>query len=243
MPFSLAIRRRILCAVGFLLTASAAHAQAQSDAQQEGWAYELIPFLWAAGIDGREGVGDTTAAVSADFKDLVDFLNVGGALRMTASRPPLGWYAEASYVSLGGGANTPLGSLHLSSNQTLLEAGLSFQMVEKLALYAGLRYQDVGAVLEGNSRRLDQDRGWVDAIGGARWDFLANDHWVGWLRADAGGGGSRFVWLGEAGAGYRWGSRWGAYLSYRILDTDYRHDGFIYDIRMSGLLFGFGIRL
>jgi hypothetical protein len=45
-----------------------------------------------------------------------------------------------------------------------------------------------------------------------------------------------------AGAGYRWGTRWGTYLAYRLLDTDYENGGFLYDVRQEGVLFGFGIR-
>jgi hypothetical protein len=105
-----------------------------------------------------------------------------------------------------------------------------------------VRFQDLGSVLEAPSARLESDRSWVDGVGGVRWTPVSTEHWSMWVRADVGGGGSKLVWLAEAGGGYHWGSRWSAYLAYRTLDTDYEHNGFVYDMRLSGLLLGFGVR-
>lgn len=126
----------------------------------DSWSYEASPFLWAAGIDGREGPGNLATHVDASFDDLIKFVDVGASLRFVARRPPVGWFAEASYVSLKDDVTLPTGST------------------------------------------------------------------------------VRFT----TGGSYRWGERWGVYAAYRLLDTDYEHGGFVYDIRQAGMLFGFGFR-
>ena len=230
-------RSSVLVATGLLgaLATCSAHAQ-------DKWSYEMSPFLWAAGIDGREGSNGLVADVDASFKDLVDFVNVGAALRIVARRPPLGWFGEASYVELKDDVPVASGTLRLKSTQTFAEGGLVYEFNSAFAVYGGLRYQDLDTKLEFASGRTSQSENWVDGMVGVRWTPLVSDTWYAWARADVGGGSSDHVWLAEAGGGYRWGSRWGAYLAYRVLDTDYEHGGFVYDIQQSGLLFGFGIR-
>lgn len=209
---------------------------------QEKWQYEVVPYLWQSSLDGREGIGGTVEDVDAKFSDLVDFVNVGGSLRLVARRPPLGWYAEASYVQLGDDVSTAIGAVKITSDAVFAEAGLSYDFTSAFAVYGGLRYQQSDLSIQNPSSRLREKQGWIDAVAGVRWTALTGEHWVAWIRADAGAGSSDLVWLAEAGAGYRWGTRWGAYLSYRLLDTDYENGGFVYDLRQEGLLLGFGIR-
>ncbi|HEU4616671.1 MAG TPA: hypothetical protein VFV10_01455, partial [Gammaproteobacteria bacterium] len=76
---------------------------------------------------------------------------------------------------------------------------------------------------------------------GVRWEPIQAPTWTAWVRGDVGAGGSDSVWLAELGAGYHFGSRWTGYLAYRVLDTDFSGDDIRYDVRESGLAFGFGL--
>lgn len=210
---------------------------------QDTWTYEILPFLWAAGLDGRTGVGGADTDVTADFGDLIEFVDIGLSLRMGARRPPVGWFAEASYVKVEDDADTVLlRPIRLSSTQTFAEGGIVYELSSAFAVYGGLRFQSLEIDLRTSGARLDETNEWVDGIVGARWTPVVSDTWLVWARGDVGAGGSDLVWLAEVGGGYRWGTRWGAYLAYRILDTDYENGGFIYDMEQSGLLFGFGYR-
>lgn len=229
--------RGVVAIVGLLAAFAVKNVSAQ-----EQWSYEMIPFLWAAGIEGREGVRGNSVEVDESFKDLLDFVNVGASMRVIARRPPVGWFGEATYVELEVDTDTPIGTVRTQATSTLAEGGLSYDVNSALAVYGGLRYQQADTKLQFPNNRFTDNQGWIDAIVGARWTPVLSDHWVLWARADIGGGSSDLVWLAEAGGGYRWGSRWGAYLAYRLLDTDYQNGGFLYDIRQSGLLFGFGVR-
>jgi hypothetical protein len=224
--------------VGSIVLLGAREAQAQQD-----WSYEVVPYLWTSSLDGEEGPSGNTVEVDAGFSDLVEFVNTGLSVHFEARRAPLTWFAEASYVELGDDVDTRIGKLEVTSAQTFLEGGLAYDLQPSLAVYGGLRFQDLDTDLDlAGHDLIDDSQSWVDGIVGLRWKPLVTDTWVAWARGDVGAGGSDLTWLAEAGAGYRWGTRWGAYLVYRILDTDYENDDFVYDVRQSGLLLGFGIR-
>jgi hypothetical protein len=233
---------RFAAAVRLALPALIVLASGTSHAQDT-WTYEASPFLWAAGLEGREGFGGVTADVDAQFKDLIEFVDIGLALRIVARRPPMGWFAEASYVEVQDDVDSALlGPVRFSSTQTFAEGGIQYELNSAFAVYGGLRFQSLELDIRTTPARLEQTEEWIDAIVGARWTPLVSDSWVIWARGDVGGGSSDLVWLAEVGGGYRWNTTWGAYLAYRVLDTDYEHGGFVYDIRQSGLLFGFGYR-
>jgi len=228
---------------GLILAVAAAGVRAQESESGDKWSFEIIPSVWGAGIEGREAIGTDSANVSSSAKDLFDFANAGGSLRLTGHGGRLGWYGEASYVGLEDEAASGAGAARVKSSQTLAELGMSLDIVQALGLsaYAGIRYQDQNAVLESAGQRQDSDHSWVDGLVGVKWE-LATQHLVGWVRADVGTGGSKFVWLGEIGGGVRFASRWSVYLSYRVLDTDYDRDNFLYNLRLNGLLLGFGVK-
>jgi predicted porin len=234
-----AVAAATLCAI-FSILSGAVRAQPESGA----WEYEIVPYLWAANLDGRSGLKPAVGDVEQDFGDLIEFVNIGGSLHFEARRTPISWYLEASYVELESTGGSPAtGGVRLELGQTYGEGGLRYDINDQLAIYGGIRYQrldtEIDSVLLGSARG-NQD--WIDGLAGARWMPIRSPTWLAWVRADAGAGGSDLTWLAEAGAGYRFGSRWGAYVVYRVLDTDYESGRFVYDMRQSGLAFGFGLR-
>ena len=233
----------VVILLSIILAISAAGVHAQESQSSNKWSYEIIPSVWGAGLEGRAGAGNDTANVSASAQDLLNFANVGGSLRLTGHGGRLGWYSEVSYVGLEDDTTAQAGAIRVKSSQTLAELGMSLDIVQALGLsaYAGIRYQDQHTVLEQAAEWQENDRSWVDGLVGVKWE-LATQHLVGWARADVGTGGSKFTWLGELGGGLRWGSRWSLYLSYRVLDTDYDRDNLLYNLRLHGLLLGFGAK-
>jgi hypothetical protein len=224
-----------------LLVSAALFGSTAVEAQQA-WDYEIISFLWASDLDGRENVGGTPVDIEADFSDLIEFVDIGLALRFIAHRDRVRWYLEGSYVELEDDLPIPTGSLNVESKQTYAEAGLSYELTLKLAVYGGVRYQKLTTDLNFPLTRFSSEEDWADGFVGLRWSPVLSDNWVTWLRGDAGAGGSDLTWLAEAGAGFRFGTAWTTYLSYRMLDTDYSHDDFSYDMQQHGLILGFGYR-
>jgi len=59
------------------------------------------------------------------------------------------------------------------------------------------------------------------------------------FKADIGAGDSDLDWNVFGGIGYMINPHFGLTAGYRILGVDYSREGFVYDLRQSGLLLGF----
>ena len=152
------------------------------------------------------------------------------------SRPP-GFDLELEQDGVG-----PAGTLQLGVTQTLAEAGIGFWLSDHVQVYGGARYQDVDNEIGLGTGASSIGDSWVDGMLGLQLAPVASDHWLLWIRGDAGTGGSDLTWLFEAGAAYSWDDPYAIYCAYRMLDTDFQNDNFEYDMRQSGFLFGFGFR-
>lgn len=73
-----------------LAIAAAALLTSFSTARADSWERELTAVLWASGLDGRQSVDPVSADFDASFSDLVEFLDVGSAMRFTVQRERIG---------------------------------------------------------------------------------------------------------------------------------------------------------
>lgn len=231
--------RRLMAATSTLIATFWLH-----DARaEEKWNFEIVPFVWASGLNGQQSIGDVTANVDAAFGDLFDFVNIGGWLRFSAHREPWSLYGEVAYVELEEDGIGPLGNTEVAITQTIAEAGVSYWFSDVFSVYGAVRYQDLDSEIGIGSSAAEDKQSWADGVIGVQLTPIASDHWLVWMRGDAGAGSSDLVWLAEAGVGYSWDDPYAVYFAYRLLDTDYRNDNFAYDMRQAGFMFGFGFRL
>ena len=228
--------RRLLAAV--LLAA----AGIQGVRAEERWNFELVPFVWTSALEGQQRIGDVSVDVEASYREILDLANVGGSLRFSAHHLPWSLFGEVSYLELEQDGVGPAGTLQLGVTQTLAEAGIGFWLSDHVQVYGGARYQDVDNEIGLGTGASSIGDSWVDGMLGLQLAPVASDHWLLWIRGDAGTGGSDLTWLFEAGAAYSWDDPYAIYCAYRMLDTDFQNDNFEYDMRQSGFLFGFGFR-
>lgn len=208
----------------------------------ERWNFELVPFVWTSALDGQQRLNALSVDVDASFSDVLDLANIGGSLRFSAHHLPWSLFGEVSYLDLEQDGVSPAGDIELGVTQTLAEAGIGFWLSDHFQVYGGARYQNVDNEFRIGTGSAAHGESWVDGILGVQLAPVASDHWLLWIRGDAGTGGSDLVWLAEAGAAYSWDDPYAVYFAYRMLDTDYQKDDFAYDMRQSGFLFGFGFR-
>jgi hypothetical protein len=80
---------------------------------------------------------------------------------------------------------------------------------------------------------------------GARFRFKLNKGLFASVKGDAGGFGvgSELTYQIHAGIGKEFKKRYSMLFGYRYLFVDYRNGGFLYNVHMSGLQAGFGIRM
>jgi hypothetical protein len=230
--------RHTAIALGIASVASAS----LCSAAPEQWQFEVVPFVWSAGMQGHESVQGMPAQLSTSIGDLIHLVDVGAATRFSGRRGSVTWFAEANYIQLEGNEASPLGQVETRSDETFGEGGLSYDITPTLSLYGGLRYRQVQTSVRTSISQSSADESWIDGIVGVRWLPLQSQRWLVWVRTDIGAGESSSVWLAEAGGGYRSEGAWSVYLAYRVLDTNYHGDTLHYDAQQFGLQAGVGFR-
>jgi hypothetical protein len=206
------------------------------------WQFEVVPFVWSAGMQGHESVQGMPAQLSTSISDLIRLVDVGAATRFNARRGSVTWFAEANYVQLEGDEASPVGLVRTRSDETFGEGGLMYDITPTLSLYGGVRYRQIQTNVQTPTTLSAADESWVDGLVGVRWLPVQSGPWLVWIRSDLAAGESSSGWLAEAGGGYRSENAWSVYLAYRVLDTNYRSDALRYDTRQFGLQAGIGFR-
>lgn len=82
-----------------LIGLAAANAQA-APATQDLWQFELTPYLFGAGLDGRTGVGGVTADVGLSFGDMLDNLDAGFMAMFETRKGAWGFGVNGVYFQL-----------------------------------------------------------------------------------------------------------------------------------------------
>lgn len=209
---------------------------------EQGWNYQLTPYLWTTNIDGTQGIAGREFDVSTNASDLIDFLDIALAARLEAQNPRWGWFADVFYAKLSDKQNLPAGTLDGEFKQTILEGGFSYRFSEVLEGLAGLRHQNLDTDLRfSNLGSIGGDKGWTDGFVGLRWTARPMGNWRAWLRGDIGAGDSDLVWSATVGGGYQFNETVSLLFAYRYMDTDFQEDGFKWDMAMYGLGLGLGI--
>ena len=240
------------------LWAGSPRAQAAAPTSAEGSAFSVTPYLWAASLDGKVGVGGLPPAdVDQDFDDLLKKVDVGLTLFLDGRVGRFGAFAEIDYLKFSADGDPPRGVLFsdLDVDLTVLNTSLyGYYRVlgnERAALdvLAGGRLWYVrtevdlrGALLPG--RKADASETWADPVVGVRGqvELGAGFHLFG--LADVGGFGvsSDSTWQVMGALGYRLTDRIVARAGYRHLAVDYDDGGFVYDVDLSGPIIGLSFR-
>lgn len=234
--------------------AQTSSAPSGGSASSDGWQFEVVPYLWAVGLDGDTKIGLLPATgVEASFSDLVDILDFALMTTFQARRDRGGFLVDAMYFDLGETAPTPnpiFGDAEVDLVQQIYSAAGTWRVSEGRApvtLFGGVRYVDLDNDLELTSgvaagRSVGANESWWDGFVGAgvRWQFAEDWALVGY--GDIGGGGSEMTWQGLAGVDWTFSKHLSAKFGYRYLNIDYDEDDFVYDMAMAGGYAALGIR-
>jgi len=156
---------------------------------------------------------------------------------------------DGSWVRLKDSVATPLLTADVESSVAFGFAGVSYELPldwpAVIELYLGARWwhvttdASVTTVIPPATGAGGLTEVWADAIVGTRIRYAITDKWRVTFKADIGAGDSDLDWNVFGGVGYMFNPHIGLTAGYRILGVDYTRDGFVYDIRQSGLLLGF----
>jgi hypothetical protein len=214
------------------------------------WKHELAPYVWGSGMSGTATVGTVAADVDMSFGDILDDLEMGfmGAYRATRER--LSVTVDGIYMGLGSAGRGPAGYVKadVDLDQSALEVDVGYEVMERLTVLAGLRYNDLSVDIKATgplgTRQASQGESWLDPVIGATYTIPFADKWSFTLRGDIGGFGvgSDFAWQGLGTLRWQTSERVGVLAAYRYIDMDYDTgkgaNYFEYDMSLSGPALG-----
>ena len=216
------------------------------------WKHEIAPYVWGAAMDGTTTTGPVTADVDASFGDILDNLELGFMGTYRATRERLSITMDAIYMGLGGNGRGPEGFVKadVDVDQSALEVDVGYEVIERLSVFAGLRYNDLSVEIDTSGplgrRSAEADEDWIDPVIGAHYTMPFALAWSFTVRGDLGGFGvgSDFAWQGVGTLRWQASDNLGLLAGYRYIDMDYNNgknkDGkyFEYDMALSGPALG-----
>jgi len=253
--------------MALMLAGSWANAQgtAPGETAKSKWEFEVIPYLWMAGLDGAVTVRGREAQGSASFSDLSSNLDFGAQAHVEARKDKWGIFFDVTYMDFSASGQTirpPIpGTIEaeVSLTEWLIELGGLYQVakwsLEKekaiyLDMLGGGRYWELDMDLTlsnpdlGRSFKRSGSEDWIDPFVGLRLRANLSEKFVLALRGDIGGFGvsSDFSWNASVVLGYKITHLLSAWVGYRTLSVDYENgsgnDKFVYDATMHGPMLG-----
>jgi len=232
-------------------------------AERPNWALQITPYMWAAGLDGDISPfrRAPTIGVEKSFSDVLDDLNFGGFINVWGRYDRFVVSGDMMYVnttdSHAFGPLPPLplpippgavvtGSVDSKQFMATLQGGYRVLDTPDFTfdVLGGVRFwhisNDVTVSALGMSRSYGESFGWVDPLIGARAFLRLTEKLSVQAQADIGGfgAGSDLTWSALATVNFSLTDHLAIAAGYKVLDVDYRHDGHVYDTRLSGPVLG-----
>jgi hypothetical protein len=193
-------------ATALLLGTASAHA----DSQDTDWLG--IVYLWGSGIS----IDAQNASVGADFKDLIDDLEMAFMGRVETQGDNFGGFVDVLFVGVGANESRTIFDLNTDNDTTAMDLALVWSPGEErmtgVELYGGLRYvsNDFSLVIDPMppgppESRFGSDSSYYDALFGARYIAPLSEHWRLTFMGDLSGGDTEGTFSIGAYAGYRTG--------------------------------------
>lgn len=199
-----------------------------ADVNNPAWQFDIAPYLWAAGMNGRVGVGPINAHLTESFSDILSQLNVGGMLWLDAHKGPFGVFLNSMYIVLTQDATIDSVSVDQRTRSGLFTAGLSYIILQKqfisaeglatevqLEPYLADRYTLNNVRINVLNFTINNNHHWQDPVLGLR--LTCNwPRFVVQLAADAGG----------TNAKTQYSYNWTALLGYKPASPSLKHVAF-----------------
>jgi hypothetical protein len=214
------------------------------------WRYKLTPYVWAANLDGRVGLGPAEVQIEEDFDDLLRNINMAAMLRGEAHNGVFGFYADMVFIALSETLPLANGSARLELDQWMVSAGALYRVsgdaptTVDVGVGARLMSTSVDLGVPGYGE-VGRTADWVDPVLVARARIPVATKCYVVLESELGGFGvdsqSDLVWQFTAATGYSLTDNIDFLLAYRYLDYDYEDEPLTYDLATSGLALGLTI--
>ena len=225
--------------------------------EDSSWEFRLSPYAWFAGFEGDVASIPGAAVIPIDISasDAFSDTEASLALIFEGKKGGHGFLIDFFYSDMQ--SSTPLVeeinlALDSTSKTTLFSAAYIYELYNKdksvIDAYVGARYWKIDTELTFSGglgilagRSIDHTESWVDPLIGIKGRMPLGDtnlYVAGAATIGGFGVGSDLFYDVNANLGYKWSDSIGTTVGYRLYDLDYENDGFVYDVRQQGWIFG-----
>ena len=264
--------RKSLVRIGMLffmavaVVCTPAYGQGESTVS-EPWEFQVIPYMWALGMEGDVGIGGAVSSVDMSFGDIWDNLDFAGMMHVEARKGRWGLFLDPLYAKMSMDGKTRLLKADVDVEMAIVELGAFYRLNENSSgvgaepslttltfdVLAGGRYMHVDTDIDikglgpfGARIKIDDNEDWVDPFIGLRVRANLTRKLFLNLRGDIGGFGisdcSDVAGNLMGVLGYQLNERTAILGGYRYLSVDYEDgsgsDLFKFDTALSGPIFG-----
>jgi hypothetical protein len=233
------------------------------------WTVSVVPYLWAASLDGDAKVRGIEADVEVSFQDTLEDLSLAGMAIVEARKGRFGFAVNPLFVRTESDARGGPLEADNTTDIATVGAGLFYRALDwefgrdalgqprTLAIEptVGARLNHLRGEIDTRldaagfraRRQFDESQTWVDPLIGVNAILRLSERWAVRAEADVGGFGvgSDLTWNAQAALTYRFtaaGLDAFAGAGYRALHWDYEDGGFAWDVTMHGPMLGAGVR-
>ena len=222
-------------------------------APQSPWTFEFSPYLWAAGINGDVALGPAVPPVGVDvgFDSILKHLRMAFMGVLEVRYDKWGLIADLSYLSVKVDARGPAGFVDAELKNKTFFATIAgaYRFVDQQTFWidaiAGGRAWWLNNTLKMTgpgpiALSITRDQSWFDPIVGLRARAYVTPQFYLQAYADAGGFGvgAKSDWQIAGLVGYEYSRNVTFFGGYRHLAVDYDRDGYVFDVALSGPVFG-----
>ena len=222
-----------------------------------GWTFQFTPYLWAAGLKGDVAMGPLAPPVAVDlsFGDIFDHLKMAFMGSFEARHGRVGFISDIAYLRLEASATGPLGFVNAElEDRTLFATFLgTYRLVDQgtawVDITGGGRLWWIDAQLDitapgPTALSFTREKSWIDPVVGLRARAHLTPQVFVQFDGDVGGFGvaSKSTWQIAGILGYQYSPTTSFFAGYRHLEVDYNRNGFVWDVQLSGPVFGASFR-
>ena len=221
--------------------------------EQDNWTFRLSPYGWLAGFSGDvAGVrGFPITNVDISPKDAFDDSEIALTTMFEGKKNGKGFLLDFMYTNSKAEDAIAGPLILISKTKTIVLSGAYLYEVynQKRSVvdtYIGLRYWDIDShmALKGGAGIIppvNHSEAWIDPFIGikGRTSFGNTKFYIsGGVSIGGFSVNSDLFYDTNVNLGYQWNKSIGTSIGYRIYGLDYNNDGFVYDVKQKGFIFG-----
>lgn len=193
----------------------------------DGWHFNVTPYLWFPGVSGTVGALGHDIGVHASPGDLLSNFHIGLMGNLEARKGRVVIPIDVMWIHLQDNKGLPfdtgVNSVKLGLTETLVTPKIGYRIVDgekvKIDALVGFRYWYLGESAAFQPQLFDgfsKSQSWVDGVAGGKFEFALSPKASITVAGDAGGGGSQLDYQAVGVLGFR-------ISRIAILDLGYRY--------------------